>query len=77
MDIIEKLTTCYIPQKNREKWLHVTMTDAAKEITRLRDALQEIASWSGGCGVDWPMEIARKALAANPQISSDGGKETK
>ena len=46
----------------------VRALELAGENARLRNALQLIADWRGGCGVDWPQEMARKALDANPAV---------
>lgn len=46
--------------------LTIRAMELAGENARLRNALQLIADWKGGCGVDWPQEMARKALDANP-----------
>jgi hypothetical protein len=43
------------------------------EINRLRNALQSVADWHGGMGVEWPTDIARRALYTNAggQVSSE------
>ena len=48
--------------------LTIRAPERAGENARLRNALQLIADWQGGCGVDWPQEMARKALDANPKV---------
>jgi len=40
-DIVDRLTITYVPRENRLKWLHDIMCEAAQEIKRLRQKLDE------------------------------------
>lgn len=45
------------------------------EIRRLREALETIANWQGGLGVEWPMDIARRVLSANGALTGNRREE--